>query len=100
VTRTVYKENGVATAQQGTSADDIAKSGRDASKAPFRRDWLEDGYNVSMADPPNSPYSASTNKEYVKDFVTGLKGPGGEATVNWTIKLKIENGKVTQNSVS
>lgn len=100
VTRTVYKVDGVSTPVEGTSDDDIAKSGRDASKAPFRRDWLEAGYNASMADPPNSPYSASTSKEYVKKFVTGLKGPGGEKTVDWTIELKIENGKVTRNTVS
>jgi hypothetical protein len=100
VTRRVHRVNGVATAREGTSADDIAASGRDASRAPFRQEWLGGGLNISMADPPSSTYGASTNKEYIKDFETSLVGPGGRRTVNWTISLKIENGGVVRNSVS
>jgi hypothetical protein len=107
VTYTVDKEDGVSTAKEGTSVDDIKESGKDASKAPFRQDWLDDeGYHISMADVPGyyelgrAAFSSYTNIELVKDFVTSLVGSAGETSVNWSYRLKIEDGKVIENEVT
>ena len=107
VTYTVDKKNGVSTAKEGTSVDDIKESGQDASKAPFRRDWLDDlGYHISMADPPGyyekgrAAFSSATNIERVMDFVTSLVGSAGQTSVNWSYRLKIKDGKVTENKAT
>ncbi|MFQ6024756.1 MAG: hypothetical protein ACE5NW_18740 [Acidiferrobacterales bacterium] len=100
VTRERERINGTPTAREGTSADDIANSGRDASTAPFRQLWLGGGLNISMADPPSAAYSATRDIDIKKHFVTSLAGPGGKRSVNWTIELKIENGTVTKNAVT
>jgi hypothetical protein len=107
VTYTVDKVNGISTAKEGTTVDDIKQSGKDASKAPFRRQWLDDeGYHISMADIPayyeagRTAFSSATNKEIVKDFVTSLAGSAGETSVNWSYRLRIEDGKVIENEVT
>ena len=107
ITHTVDKKDGVSTAKEGTSVDDIKESGKDASKAPFRQDWLDDdGYHISMADMPayyelgRAAFSSYTNIEFVKDFVTSLVGSAGETSVNWSYRLKIEDGKVIENEVT
>jgi hypothetical protein len=100
VTRTRDRINGVTDPTEGQTFDDIAKSGRDASKAPFRRDWLGGGYNISMADPPSIGYGATTNAEWDRDFVTSLIGPGGRQSVNWSLSIRIANGSVTRKTVS
>jgi hypothetical protein len=105
VTHTVNRKNGVPTPLEGTTRDDLKDSGRDASKAPFRQDWLgDDGYNISMADTPSYaerlPFSSSTNVEWVKDYVTSLIGPGGQSSVHWTFVLKIVNGRVVDHDVT
>ena len=53
VTRDWERINGVETARSGTTSDDIAASGRDQSRAPFRQLFLGGGLNISMADPPS-----------------------------------------------
>jgi hypothetical protein len=100
VTREWEKINGVATARSGTTSDDIAASGRDQSRAPFRQMWLDGGLNISMADPPGAAYSATVDIDYKKHFVTSLRGPAGRRSVNWTIKLKTSGGTVVTNSVT
>jgi hypothetical protein len=100
VTRTRDRINGVTDPTEGQTFDDIAKSGRNASVPPFRQDWLGGGYNISMADPPSIGYSSTTNAEWDRDFVTSLKGPGGQRSVNWSISIRIENGVVTRNTIS
>lgn len=100
VTREWEKIDGVATARSGTTSDDIAASGRDQSRAPFRQMWLGGGLNISMADPPSATYSATRDIDYKKHFVTSLRGPGGGRSVNWTIELKTSGGTVVTNSVS
>lgn len=106
VTYTVNKDDGVSTATEGTSVDDIQASGRDPSKAPYRQDWLDDdGYHISMADIPSygvrgAAFPSSTNIEWVKDYVTSLVGSAGETSVNWSHRLKIEDGKVIENKVT
>jgi len=100
VTRRRSRIDGVTDPTEGQTFDDIAKSGRDASRPPFRQDWLGGGYNISMADPPSIGYSSTTNADYDRDFVTSLIGPGGRKSVSWSISVRIVNGKVTQNTIS
>jgi hypothetical protein len=100
VTRTRDRIDGVTDPTEGQSFDDIAKSGRDASKSPFRRDWLGGGYNISMADPPGIGYGATTNAEWDRDFVTSLIGPGGRQSVAWSLSIRVKNGSVTTKTVS
>ncbi len=100
VTRTRDRINGVTDPTEGQTLDDIAKSGRDASRPPFRQDWLGGGYNISMADPPSIGYSSTTNAEWDRDFVTSLVGPGGRSSVSWSVSIRIKDGSVTRNTVS
>lgn len=100
VTRDWEKINGVETSRSGTTSDDIAASGRDQSRAPFRQLFLGNGLNISMADPPSAAYSSTLDVDYKKRFVTSLRGPGGRQSVNWTIELKTSGGSVVTNSVS
>jgi hypothetical protein len=92
--------DGVHDPKEGAVQDDIAKSGRDFSKAPARQDFLGNGYDVSMADPPFIRYSASSNIEWDRSFTTSLVGPGGKASVSWSTSIKVESGKVTKNTIS
>jgi hypothetical protein len=100
VTRTRDRFNGVTDPTEGQTLDDIAKSGRDASTAPFRRDWLSGGNNISMADPPSVAYKASTNAEWDRDYVTSLIGPAGRESVTWSVSIRITNGSVKKKTVS
>lgn len=92
--------NGVHHPKEGVVQDDIAKSGRDSSRPPFRQDWLEGGYNISMADPPGVTYGPSSNIEFDREFVTSLVGPGGRKSVAWSTSIKVVNGGVTKNTVA
>lgn len=92
--------NGVNDPQVGVTRDDVAESGRDASTAPFRRDWLGGGYNVSMADPPSISYAAGSNIELDRSFTTSLIGPDGRMSVDWSTSIRIVNGAVTQNTIT
>jgi hypothetical protein len=84
---------------EGKTRDDIAETKNDASGPPFRRDWLEGGYNVSMADPPSLRYSKVRNVEWDQTFVTSLVGPGGKASVTWKTSIRVVDGKITRNTV-
>jgi hypothetical protein len=102
VTRTRYRINGVIHPEEGKTFDDIAKSGRDATKAPFRQEFLGGGtaplgYIISMADPPSTGYTATSNIEHDRDFVTSLVGPGGRKSVSWSLSTRIVGGVVTSN---
>jgi len=100
VTRTRDRINGVTDPTEGQTFDDIAKSGRDASRAPFRQDWLGGGYNISMADPPSIGYRPTTNAEWDRSFTTSLIGPGGRRSVNWSLSIRVVNGAVTRRAIS
>ena len=82
--------------------DDIAKSGRDASKPPFRQEFSAGAntWAISMADPPSVSYGPSSNIEWDRSFVTSLVGPGGRKDVNWSTSIRIVNGSVTRNTIS
>ena len=102
ITRTRLRRDGVADPTEGTTVDDIAKSGRDASRAPFRQEFLGGGtaplgYVISMADPPSTGYNSTSNIEHDRDFVTSLVGPGGRQSVSWSLSTRISGGVVTKN---
>lgn len=102
VKRTRFRINGVVHAEEGKTFDDIAKSGRDASRAPFRQEFLGGGdaplgYIISMADPPSTGYNATSNIEHDRDFVTTLVGPSGRQSVSWSLSTRISGGSVTRN---
>lgn len=105
VTRTRYRINGVIHPQEGRTFDDLAKSGRDTTRPPFRQDFLGGGaaplgYIISMADPPSTGYGAASNIEHDRDFVTSLVGPGGSKSVTWSLSTRISGGSVTTNVLS
>lgn len=102
ITRTRYRINGTVHSEEGKTFDDIAKSGRDASTAPFRQEFLGGGnaplgYIISMADPPSTGYGSTSNIEHDRDFVTSLVGPGGRKSVSWSLSTRISAGAVTSN---
>jgi hypothetical protein len=103
---TRHRVNGVATALEGTTVDDIARSGRDFTRAPARQDFLGGGdaplgYIISMADPPSEAYSATRHDvERDVDFVSSLVGPGGRQSVSWSQSLRVTGGAVTGNTVA
>lgn len=105
ITRTRFRINGVRHAEEGMTFDDVAKSGRDATTAPFRQEFLGGGdapfgYLISMADPPSTGYGARDTIEHDRDFVTSLIGPAGTVSVRWSLTTRIANGRVTRNTLS
>ena len=105
ITRTRHRVGGVVQPEEGMTFDDIAKSGRDASRAPFRQEFLGGGtaplgYIISMADPPSTGYTATSDIEHDRDFVTSLVGPGGRQSVSWSLSTRIVGGSVTRNSLT
>ncbi len=102
VSRTRLRVNGAVQPDEGQTHDDIAKSGRDATHSPFRQEFLGGGtaplgYIISMADPPSTGYSPTSNIEHDRSFVTSLVGSGGRKSVNWSLSTRIVNGAVTRN---
>jgi hypothetical protein len=101
VTYTRLRVGGAADPDEGKTFDDIAKSGRDATRAPFRQEFMNlDGYWISMADPPSVVYGPTTNLEFDRDFVTSLVGPSGRRSLNWSTSIRIAGGRVTRNTVT
>lgn len=99
VTYTRLRFDGVADPREGVLQDDIAKSGRDFSVPPARQTWLGGGLNVSMADPPSIPYAPGSNIEFDRSFNTSLAAAGGGAkSVHWSTSIRVQNGRVTQNT--
>ena len=102
VTRTRFRVDGEVHEREGEHADDIAKSGRDASAPPFRQEFLGGsgapfGFIISMADPPSTRYTAGQDIEHDRDFVTSLVGSGGRRSVRWSLSTRISGGTVTSN---
>jgi hypothetical protein len=102
ITRTRYRINGVIHPEEGRTFDDIAKSGRDASRPPFRQEFLGGGgaplgYIISMADPPSTGYNPTISIEHDRDFVSSLVGPSGRQSVSWSLSTRISGGAVTRN---
>ncbi len=88
-------ENG--TALEGRTFDDIARSGRDQSRAPFRQTWVG---AVSMADPISGiPYNTLRSYEWEVNLTTGLAGAGGTVSVGWGVTVEASGGRVTKNEV-
>jgi hypothetical protein len=101
-----FRIGGVPHPLEGTTFDDIARSGRDASRAPFRQDFLgggtsPPGYIISMADPPSVGYSSSRpDIERDTNFVTSLVGPGGRRSISWSQSVRVAGGTVTTNTLT
>jgi hypothetical protein len=94
--------NGVRDPNEGVVQDDIAASRRDATRKPFRQEFLGDGFwvRVSMADPPSTRHMAGHNVELDRNFTTSLIGPGGRKSVDWSTSIRVVNGVVTRNTIS
>jgi hypothetical protein len=102
ITRKRFRNNGVAHSEEGKTFNDIAKSGRDASRPPFRQEFLGGGaaplgYIISMADPPSTAYNSTSTIEHDRDFVTSLVGPSGRQSISWSLSTRISGGTVTSN---
>lgn len=84
-------------ALEGQTINDIARSGRDQSRAPFRQTWTG---AVSMADPISGiPYNTLTSYEWEVNLTTSLTGAGGTVSVGWGVTVEAAAGKVTKNEV-
>lgn len=82
---------------EGTTFDDIKRSGRDATKAPFRQEF---GFAVTMADPiSGAPYSKLTSYEFEVNLTASITGPDGTKSVGWGVTIEASGGKVTKNEV-
>jgi hypothetical protein len=82
---------------EGQTMDDVKRSGRDQSKAPFRQIWTG---AVTMADPiSGAPYAGTNSYELEADLTTSLTGAGGTVSVGWGVTVEAAKGKVTKNEV-
>lgn len=97
---------GVPNPLEGTTFNDIARSGRDFSRAPTRQDFLGGGgaplgYIISMADPPSVNYGpARPEVERDTNFVSSLVGPGGRQSVSWSQSVRVTGGAVSVNTLT
>jgi hypothetical protein len=96
--------NGVHHPDEGKTMDDIAKSGRDASRPPLRQQFLDtdgaEGLAISLADPPAVVYRPGDNIEWDRSFVSSLIGPSGRVSANWSTSIRVVNGRVTRNTIT
>ena len=82
---------------EGQTLDDIARSGRDATQAPFRQTWAA---SISMADPISGiPYAGLRSYELEVNLTSSLTAPGGTVSVGWGVTVEAAAGRVTRNEV-
>jgi hypothetical protein len=80
---------------EGQTIDDIKRSGRDQSKAPFRQTF---DFAVSIPDAISGiPYSTLKTYEFDVKSTVKLSGVGGAKSVDWGIVTEAKGGKVTKN---
>ena len=93
------KMDGKSHALEGQTLDDVARSGRDQSTTPFRQTWDN---KVTMCDPISGvPYNTLKTYDFAADATTSIvHKDGASKSVNWGVKLKAKDGKVTVNTVS
>lgn len=86
------------TDRQGKTYDDIKKSGRDATKAPFKQDF---NGQTSFADPPSYGYGPTTNITSKRVFTSCVVGCDGKTKccVKWSLEIIVVKGVVTKNEV-
>ncbi len=91
--------NGKAHAMEGKTIDDIKRSGRDQSKAPFRQVW---GNSVSICDPITGvPYNTLRSYHFKAKAKTSIEHKAGASkSVNWGVEVQASGGKVTKNTAS
>ncbi|HBB35198.1 MAG TPA: hypothetical protein DC064_26255 [Cyanobacteria bacterium UBA9273] len=99
ITVSRFRINGAAQPMEGTTFDDVARSGRDQSKAPFRQVWSN---NVSMCDPISGvPYNNLQSYEWAANATTSIThSSGASQSVNWSMEVQASQGAVTRNTVS
>ncbi len=101
-----FRVGGVKQPLEGKMFDDLARSGRDFSGPPSRREFLGGGdaplgFIISMADPPSVNYSpARPEVERDTDFVSSLVGPGGRQSVKWSQSVRVSKGAITVNTLT
>ncbi|MBC8031573.1 MAG: hypothetical protein H7Z16_15930 [Pyrinomonadaceae bacterium] len=101
-----FRIGGVAHPLEGTTFDDIARSGRDFSRAPSRQEFLGGGaaplgFIISMADPPSVNHGPSRpDVERDTNFVSSLVGPSGRQSVSWSQSVHVAGGVVTVNTLT
>ena len=101
-----FRIGGVAHSLEGTTFDDIARSGRDFTAGPARQEFLGGGsaplgYIISMADPPSVSHGPSQpDVERDTNFVSSLVGPGGRQSVRWSQSVRVAGGAVTANTLT
>jgi len=86
------------TSRQGNSYDDIKKSGRDATKSPFKQIFNQ---KISFADPPSYAYGPGTEIDSKRFFTSCVIACDDKrkCCVRWSLEIKVENGRVTKNQV-
>jgi hypothetical protein len=101
-----FRVGGVAQPLEGTTFDDVARSGRNFSQAPSRQEFFGGGaaplgFIISMADPPSVSYNSSRpNVERDTNFVSSLVGPGGRQSVSWSQSVRVVGGVVSVNTLT
>jgi hypothetical protein len=99
-TFTKLRANGTANPLEGVTFDDIARSGADQSKTPFRQVF---GNNVTMCDPISGlPYNTLTTYECAASLTTSLVhiATSASVSVNWGVVIEASGGTVTKNTVT
>jgi hypothetical protein len=98
ITVSTMKLNGESHALEGQTLDDVARSGRDQSTTPFRQTWDN---KVTMCDPISGvPYNKLKTYDFEANATTSIEHKDGASkSVNWGVKLKAKDGKVTENTV-
>lgn len=82
---------------EGQTINDIARSGRDSSQAPFRQTWLG---AISMADPISGiPYNSLASYDFEANLTSSLTAAGGTVSVDWGVTVQAAAGRVTRNEV-
>jgi hypothetical protein len=108
VTYVRFRVGGASHRLEGTTFDDIARSGLDFSRAPQRQEFLGGGaaplgYIISMADAPSINYRhlyLQPDIERELRFVTSLVGLGGRQSVRWRQSIRFVHGVVRTDTLT
>jgi hypothetical protein len=97
--------NGARHELEGQTVDDHKRSGRDTNDFPFRQDFLGGGAAppgtiISWCDVPSVTYGASTSVEFDMTLTSSVSGSGGSVSADWSISIRITDGKVTSNTIT
>lgn len=83
---------------EGQTIDDIKRSRRDQSKAPFRQIF---DFAVSIPDAISGiPYASLKSYEFQVTSTVTLTGSGGSKSVDWGLNTEAAAGKVTKHELT